>query len=231
MESPIVEALEAHPYYPLGVSIPKYVGNTMGAFNVVSTFCLGCGAIFAMTYLLAVRLRPAIHLYTLLLTFWRVLCGSIHLFFEGYFSYNHVDMAAKTDLFGQLWKEYSLSDSRYLTQDPFLVCMESITAFLWGPIAFFIAYATVTDHHWRFPLQLIVSLGQLYGLLLYYGIFWYNEFVNGVDFSRPERYYYWAYYVLCNAFWIFIPFCQIMYCAHTLADAYKKTKIPAKKHE
>jgi len=31
-------------------------------------------------------------------------------------------------LFGQLWKEYSLSDSRYLTKDPFVLCMESITA-------------------------------------------------------------------------------------------------------
>ena len=32
------------------------------------------------------------------------------------------------DLFGQMWKEYSLSDSRYLTSDPFVLCMESITA-------------------------------------------------------------------------------------------------------
>lgn len=31
-------------------------------------------------------------------------------------------------MFGQLWKEYALSDSRYLTQDPFVLCMESITA-------------------------------------------------------------------------------------------------------
>lgn len=31
-------------------------------------------------------------------------------------------------LFGQLWKEYALSDSRYLTQNAFVLCMESITA-------------------------------------------------------------------------------------------------------
>ena len=35
-------------------------------------------------------------------------------------------------LFGQLWKEYALSDSRYLTQNAFVLCMESITAV--GPI-------------------------------------------------------------------------------------------------
>jgi len=31
-------------------------------------------------------------------------------------------------LFGQLWKEYALSDSRYLTQNAFVLCMESVTA-------------------------------------------------------------------------------------------------------
>lgn len=37
-------------------------------------------------------------------------------------------MGGMQDLFGQLWKEYSLSDSRYLTSDPFVLCMETITA-------------------------------------------------------------------------------------------------------
>ena len=37
-------------------------------------------------------------------------------------------MGRMQDLFGQLWKEYSLSDSRYLTQNAFVLCMESITA-------------------------------------------------------------------------------------------------------
>jgi len=31
------------------------------------------------------------------------------------------------DFFGQLWKEYALSDSRYLTSDPLVLCMESLT--------------------------------------------------------------------------------------------------------
>lgn len=30
-------------------------------------------------------------------------------------------------LFAQLWKEYTLSDSRYLTLDVFTVCVETIT--------------------------------------------------------------------------------------------------------
>lgn len=31
------------------------------------------------------------------------------------------------DFFGQLWKEYALSDSRYMTSDPLVLCMESLT--------------------------------------------------------------------------------------------------------
>jgi cholestenol Delta-isomerase len=71
--------------------------------------------------------------------------GNTHLFFEGYFMYNHArvsevirtyvdpkltkkQMGSRMDLFGQLWKEYALSDSRYLTSDPFVLCMETITA-------------------------------------------------------------------------------------------------------
>ena len=75
--------------------------------------------------------------------------GAIHLFFEGsnfpifadgirlrsmsgYFAWNHSTMPKQQDLFGQLWKEYSHSDSRYMTSDPFVLCMETITA-VWLP--------------------------------------------------------------------------------------------------
>jgi cholestenol delta-isomerase len=36
-------------------------------------------------------------------------------------------MASKQDLFGQLWKEYALSDSRYMTSDTLVLCMETMT--------------------------------------------------------------------------------------------------------
>lgn len=37
-------------------------------------------------------------------------------------------MPRMQDLLGQLWKEYAQADSRYLTIEPFVLCMESITA-------------------------------------------------------------------------------------------------------
>jgi cholestenol Delta-isomerase len=42
--------------------------------------------------------------------------------------YNHHRMGSRKDLFGQLWKEYALSDSRYMYSDPFVLCMETWTA-------------------------------------------------------------------------------------------------------
>lgn len=75
-------------------------------------------------------LSKAIFQARMTMTDWLTLVagGIIHFFFEGYFALNHMRMGAAQDLFGQLWKEYALSDSRYLTSDPFVLCMESITA-------------------------------------------------------------------------------------------------------
>lgn len=61
--------------------------------------------------------------------------GFLHIFFEGYFVLNHKDMPLKQDLFGQLWKEYALSDSRYMTADPLVLCMETLTAVVISPIS------------------------------------------------------------------------------------------------
>ena len=99
-------------------------------------------------------------------------------------------MPGRNDLFGQLWKEYSLSDSRYLTRDPFTVCMETVTAIFWGPLSLAIAYWVVVDHPFRHPFQIIVSLGQLYGNVLYLATSTFNEAVIGIVFYRPERYYF-----------------------------------------
>lgn len=40
---------------------------------------------------------------------------------------NHKTMVGKQDLFAQLWKEYALSDSRYLSGDTLILCMEALT--------------------------------------------------------------------------------------------------------
>lgn len=46
---------------------------------------------------------------------------------SGYYLYHGSKVAGLQSLYAQLWKEYTLSDSRYLTSDVFTVCVETIT--------------------------------------------------------------------------------------------------------
>ena len=71
-------------------------------------------------------------------------------------------------------KEYSLADSRYATRDAFTICMEAVTAFIEGPLCFVILYGMLKQKPWRFILQFAVSLGQLYGDVLYFGTSYYD---------------------------------------------------------
>lgn len=129
--------------------------------------------------------------------------GFIHLFFEAYFVVNNRTLASSQTLFGQLWKEYSLSDSRYLTSDAFVVCMEAITAFAWGFLAFYIAYCIAVEHPVRYALQLIMSVGQVYGDVLYYA-----TSLLDVSYCRPEGYYFWFYYFFFNLIWMVVGCCE-----------------------
>lgn len=129
-------------------------------------------------------------------------------------------MPSRTDLFGQLWKEYSLSDIRYLTRDPFLVCMETVTAFCWGPLSFICVGLIAMKHPARHPVQLIISVGQIYGDILYYATVWF-EVQKGAIFCRPERYYFWAYFFLMNAFWIVFPSILVFQSVFATINAFK----------
>jgi cholestenol delta-isomerase len=72
-----------HPYFPLGVVIPGYVGNSLSAQALVSSFAAGCAVIFLSTYYVIQLTRPTLSYGGVATTLWFVLCGCIHLFFEG----------------------------------------------------------------------------------------------------------------------------------------------------
>ncbi|EFQ33940.1 emopamil binding protein [Colletotrichum graminicola] len=209
-------SIPIHPYSPGGAMLPGYVANTLSANELRAIFAVGAAVILGSTYRIVKKTRPDLPGGEMATTLWFTLSAFIHFFFEGYFSYNQADMPTSLHIFGQLWKEYSLSDSRYLTQDSFIVCMETITAVFWGPLSFACACCIVAGHPLRHPLQLVVSLGQLYGDVLYFATCSFDELVYSVIYCRPEDFYYWWYYVFCNAFWIVIPFCLILKsCAET----------------
>lgn len=57
----------------------------------------------------------------------------------------------------------------------------------------------------RYPLQAIVSLGQVYGDVLYYATSLFDHYYKELSYCRPEAYYFWFYFVFMNFIWIVIP--------------------------
>ncbi|CAI7632108.1 unnamed protein product [Penicillium palitans] len=189
----------SHNYYPPTIHLPQYVDNETPAVLIIVQFGFLWAAVLGTALIIICRVRPTASKSDKLAFVWMCLTGFIHLFFEAYFVINHKTLAGSQELFGQLWKEYSLSDSRYLTSDAFLVSMESVTAFGWGPLAFCIAYCITVQHPARYALQLVVSVGQVYGDVLYYA-----TSLLEVSYCRPERYYFWFYYFFFNFIWMLV---------------------------
>ncbi|KAI1019142.1 hypothetical protein LB503_009256 [Fusarium chuoi] len=102
--------------------------------------------------------------------------------------------------------------------------MEAITAFLWGPMSFFCAWGIVKQHPLRHPIQLIISVGQLYGDVLYFGTCYFNEIVHSVVYCRPEQFYFYMYYVFCNAIWIVIPTVCVVHSVVQTKRAFAKVQ-------
>ncbi|PCG97385.1 Emopamil-binding [Penicillium occitanis (nom. inval.)] len=145
------------------------------------------------------------NLWDRLTVLWFALSGILHCFFEGYFVTHHDRMGPAQDIFGQLWKEYAKSDSRYLVSDSFVVSIETITVLLWGPLCLYMAYLTTFNHSLKHPLRIIICMAHLYGDTLYYATSLYDHYVNGISHSRPEVLYFWVYYFLMNFVWIVVP--------------------------
>lgn len=220
-----------HAYYPVGVDIPNYVPNEWSTLALVSTFAVACIIVLTAAKTITTKTNPHITIPELFKVLWFTLCtyifhhlsmhiyttppilnhiaGSpIHFILEGYYALNLTNLPNSQHILAQLWKEYSMSDSRYLTSHAFVMTMESITAWCWGPLSLLLARFIVIDHPLRHPLQMIISTGQFYGNVLYYGTCAFDFLVYGVEYSRPEGYYFFGYFVFLNAFWIVIPVCK-----------------------
>lgn len=210
-----------HPYFPVEAAIINYIPNSYSVPTLLGIFAAGSGAILGATYLGLSKVAPWVNKGDKFTILWFILSGCIHTFFEGYFIVNHERMGPANNIFGQLWKEYAFSDSRYLFSDPFVVCMESITAIFWGPLCFVAVYLITVQHPLRHPIQAIVSLGQLYGDVLYYATSLFDHYFRQVSYCRPEAYYFWVYFVLMNWFWIVIPGYLLYQSSQATARAFR----------
>ncbi|CAG8563440.1 14074_t:CDS:2 [Dentiscutata erythropus] len=205
-----------HPYYPTDLKLTNYTEPTHSTAVLLISFVIGLIVISGISLAVIIP-KKTVESNHKPIFLWFIITGSIHFFFEGYFALYHENIAENNGLFAQMWKEYALSDSRYLTSDPFVVIMESITAVCWGPLSFLTAYAIYENLPFRYTLQIIVSLGQLYGLVLYY----LTELMEGAAHCRPEAYYFWGYFFGVNFIWAILSVTLIRQGWHQISNFAK----------
>ncbi|PQE31668.1 ebp domain-containing protein [Rutstroemia sp. NJR-2017a WRK4] len=236
-----VATTSQHPYYPLDVKLSgEYVENDWSVSYLITAFGALWTLLLGVTLVAVRRVNHRLSAKDQGLVLWFVLstgmavvrfnsvaAGSIHIFFEGYFIYNHARMASMQDFFGQLWKEYALSDSRYMSSDPFLLTIEFWTIILWGPLSYVAAILIVKDSPFRHSVQALVSTGEFYGNLLYLLTSLLDEKLSGISYYRPEPFYFWVYFVLMNSIWLFVP----AYCLYDSVMASARSFVAARSIE
>ena len=113
-------------------------------------------------------------------------------------------------MFDTAGKEYTKADSRYASRDSFVIAMETVTAFMWGPLCPLTIYGIFKSKSWRYVLMIVISVGQIYGDVLYYATCFLEDFIH----HRPEPLYFWGYFVVLNGVWIVIPGLVLLYAAY-----------------
>ena len=120
---------------------------------------------------------------------------------------------------------FAPSPCSYAWGEPFIVTMETITAFAWGPACFLIAYAMYAALPWRHAAIVLVSTGQLYGCVLYY----YTSVVTHFEDTHDGLLFFWCYFVLMNAIWIVVPACAIAHAFGKISTALHAVEAKAVK--
>ncbi|KAK9760269.1 hypothetical protein K7432_015907 [Basidiobolus ranarum] len=190
----------SHPYFPRDLHLPHFVPNSHGTAYILAVV-FGSFAVILLTAAMFILRNKSISNRDRLIYMWCILSGTIHIGLEGYYVLNYDSLAGDQSILGQVWKEYSKGDSRYLSSDSFMLSMERITAYIDGPLAFYSAYAIYTKSPGRHISLLSVSICQLYGVILYFA----TTFFLGSPHSDPHPLYYWFYFVTMNCIWVFIP--------------------------
>ncbi|KMT02771.1 hypothetical protein BVRB_8g193590 [Beta vulgaris subsp. vulgaris] len=211
--------MEVHPYSPKDLNLPGFVPNFLSASTILGVFAAASIFVLAVSWILPGLFSKATKFEKLLIC-WFTFTGLIHMVVEGYFVFSPDFYKDKTGFyFAEIWKEYSKGDSRYASYDSAVVSVELVTCVVMGPACLLAAYAIAAQKSYRYVLQLFVSLGQFYGLVIYY----ITAILEGDHFSASPLYYY-AYYIGANSPWGLIPFLIIIRCWRKICESEGRNK-------
>ena len=206
-----------HPYWPRHLRLDNFVPNDCPTRHILAGLFSVSGVLVVATWLLSGRAAVIpLGTWRRLSLCWFAVCGFIHLVIEGWFSLYHADLLGDQAILSQLWKEYAKGDSRYILNDNFMICMETVTAYLWGPLSLWVVIAFLRPQPLCFVLQLVVSVGQVYGDVLYFLTEYRDGFQHG-ELGHPL--YFWFYFVFLNALWLVLPGLLILDSIKQLAHA------------
>lgn len=214
-----------HPYVPEDLVLPDYVPVFLHQSTIIGFYLIASLLIVSVVWIGSGLIKKISKLERILMCWW-IFTGLTHMVLEGYFVFSPEFYKEKTHFYlAEVWKEYSKGDSRYAGRDSGVVSVEGITAVLEGPACVLAMYAIATKKAYRYALQLAISLGQLYGTLVYF----LTSYLDGDNFAT-NTFYYYSYYVLANSFWIFIPsmisiYCWKKICAAVQGQEERKTKL------
>ncbi|XP_023573515.1 3-beta-hydroxysteroid-Delta(8),Delta(7)-isomerase isoform X2 [Octodon degus] len=193
----------SHPYWPQHLRLDHFVPNDLPSWYIVTALFTVFGVIVVTAWLLSsfASVVP-LGIWRRLSVCWFAVCAFVHMVIEGWFILYYDTILGDKSFLSQLWKEYAKGDSRYIIEDNFTVCMESITACLWGPLSVWAMIAFLRQQPSRYVLQLVISLGQVYGDVLYFLTEYRDGFQHG-ELGHPIHF--WFYFFFMNAIWLVIP--------------------------
>ncbi|CAM6035037.1 unnamed protein product [Sphagnum compactum] len=211
---------QLHPYYPKTLELPGFAEATMtqsfilatfGSFSVILVFSVWA---FAGTFGRVSKLDKS-------LMCWFAFCGFTHIVLEGYFAFDaNFYTYSVPNFLAEVWKEYSKADSRYVGRDSAIVCVEGLTAVLVGPGCLLSVYAIGAKTTYQHTLQLVISVAQLYGDLVYF----ITVILDGEEIGSPEPVYFWFYFIFMNGIWIVVPLCIAIRSWLAISKAFESKK-------
>ncbi|KAL2321224.1 hypothetical protein Fmac_030193 [Flemingia macrophylla] len=208
-------AMEAHPYVPRDLHLPDYAPCFLSMSNIVSVFAFSSLLLVTLIWIVSGRLK--ISKVDRVLMCWWAFTGLTHIILEGYFVFSPEFFKDKTGFYlAEVWKEYSKGDSRYAGRDAGVVTVEGITSVLEGPACLLAVYAISAGKSYSYILQFAISLGQLYGTIVYY----ITAILEGDNFST-NTFYYYAYYIGANVSWLVIPSIIAIRCWRKICAALR----------
>ncbi|PKA52459.1 putative 3-beta-hydroxysteroid-Delta(8),Delta(7)-isomerase [Apostasia shenzhenica] len=193
-------ATVSHPYVPRDLQLPGYVPLAFSQFDIVVPYVSASVLVVAAIWILS-GYFPKLSKVDRVLICWWVFTGFTHIIVEGYFAFVPDFFRRKSPFYlSEVWKEYSKGDSRYVGRNSAIVSVEGFTAAIEGPASLLAVYAIASRKPYSHILQFAISLGQLYGCVIYFA----TAILDGDNFSTSP-YYYWAYYIGANSSWVVIP--------------------------